>query len=75
MRHEQFKATTSSEKQQEISAEILPGLVGDAKYRFRLSAMCKSSEGGVESSYVDVDIITDAPPVVKPLLVGVPRDP
>ncbi|XP_034244390.1 uncharacterized protein LOC117647012 isoform X2 [Thrips palmi] len=69
LRHEPLRAITTSEKPQEISAEILPGLVGDAKYRFRLSAICKSSAGKVELSYVDVDIITDAPPVVKPLSV------
>lgn len=70
LRHEPLKAVTTSDKPQEISAEVLPGLVGDAKYRFRLSAMCKRSEGKVESSFVDLDIITDAPPVVKPLLVS-----
>ncbi|XP_026273044.2 uncharacterized protein LOC113202826 [Frankliniella occidentalis] len=69
LHHEPYTAAVDQENPREFSAEVSPGLLGDAKYRFRLSALCSNNLGYVDFSYVDVDITTDAPPVVKPLLV------
>lgn len=55
------------DKSREFSAELSSGMIGDAKYRFRLSALCPTQGNlSVETSYADLDVFTDAPPVVKP---------
>lgn len=62
---------TDFDKSREFSAELSPGLIGDAKYRFRLSALCPTQGNlSVETSFADLDVFTDAPPVVKPLFVS-----
>lgn len=70
LHQEPYIAVMDENKPREFSAELPPGLTGDAKYRLRLSAIC-SSFSEIEMSYADVDVLTDAPPVIKSLMVSV----